>query len=222
MSNLTPKPIVDKNGKATTVHVKNDGATAGKNRAAAVAPQSAYEEDVAPERVGYEEALRRAKAIHPDAKLTLSSGKWEISIDLDIQEDMTTLPARFDGTPAAEALANEHYSGWRNELEDWSEQAYSRNMPLEIVAESYNATYKLRSIQREWTNKQLTDRGLRTYEQITEVARDDFGSITDEERAYYLEDFNRDGKSRGAAYAREATKEDFARLSAMEDAYYEA
>ena len=181
MSKLTPKPIVDKNGKSTTVHVKAENTDTSASRVAAVSPAppaTEEEEWTPPERISYEQMKERAAAIHPDAKLSLSHGEWVVTIETGVYESHE-LPERFRGTPAWDKFheSNNGESG----LHEWVDNGGGvRDAPNEVNAEYYNLNYESHVLRRIWYDGKMKEIGGRTYEQILRLEP---GAATEEEKA---------------------------------------
>ena len=171
MSNLTPKPIVDKNGKATTVHVK-DGNDATPSRVSNVptAPPVVEEEWVytPPETATYDQMKERAAAMHPDAKLSLEYGKWVITIETELEEPHE-LPERFRDTPAWDKY-NQLESG-ENGLYRWIRKGGegSDSFPLEVNAEYYNLAAEKHILLRQWYDTKMKEVGGRSWEKILQL-----------------------------------------------------
>ena len=230
MSNLIPKPIVDKNGKKTTVNVKADSGESATSRVksipttpATVEPEPEYEW-TPPEKVSFDDMKKRAADIHAEAKVRLEGRRWVISIELDVEED-DTLPERFNGTPAAKALSS-YDTEYGNEL-----RAYNRDygtLPLEIIAEKYNRSYAEYDLAVEFTNDLLRSEGLRSLEKIvtqnveltTERERDIFLAYTDRGGNRNVEG-SEEVREAINAYTKANLADTDARIKKLEDEYYQ-
>lgn len=88
--------------------------------------------------VSYENMSVFAKTYHPNAKVTIVDGEYNIVIPVDAKP-LTTLPDKFNGTPAAEAF-KVFEPEYGSQLQYWAtEQCNMGEFPLEGLAELFNA-----------------------------------------------------------------------------------
>jgi len=169
MSDLVPVPIVDKNGKHTTVHKRLHNQIKSV-RAAVVQIRSFSNEE--PETVSFEEALNIAREVDPDAKVLVKEGKTFIRVDdgnLDIEVPWTLsdeLPGIFKGTYAESALAQKDET-YGDELHRWADahSIYSYT-PTPVIAAYYNIEANKMALKREWIEKKAAKLGVRNPNEI--------------------------------------------------------
>jgi len=168
-------------------------------------------------KVDYQEMLRRAKSIHPDAKLSLGEeGEWKVEIDLNVSDDNENLPKRFEGTPAWD-VAHSPSDEYPNQLAAWA-KSNQPFVPFEIAAEWYNYQEAYSQHQLDFYNELLHSKGLRSIEKIMSVRNVD--SITEEERRIYIEWFDADYRSPfdkvpGVVYASDKMGNERERIEAL-------
>jgi len=166
MNNRTPKSIVDKNGKQTTVHVNPTKTSKGAARVSSVPTAPTTKPDL----LDYDTVLAHVREISEDATVKLRKGEWVITIPLPMEPATESgLPARFEGTAAWEAHNTPEGNEGGSALDEWSSHNdYYSEDPLWVTAEKYNMAAGRYANKREWLDNALKESGLRGWDALLE------------------------------------------------------
>jgi len=211
MNNLTRKPIVDKNGKATTVHVKTDTTDAATSRVSGVpANPPVVPEWTPPEVATLAQMKEKARALHPDAEVHLDGRRWVITLPTDIEEDRT-LPDYLKDTPAWEAANTYDPSIGGSELDRWQDHNRSGGSTIEEVALNYNIAVTAHHYNKMWFDEQAEKRGLRSFDEIIAEGNPD---ATEDEKQLIREwsEYRTNSSSAVSQYTREKQADMYNRL----------
>lgn len=173
-SNTTPKKIVDKNGKPTTVHVGRKSREHDTKLREALTAIAAYQQQPH-ESITFDEMKDRAKDIHPNAYVYFGYNGIFIRVDdeddglgsIEIKTNWveeSELPDLFKGTLAEEAL-NTKSEGYRSSLHRWAKRNESFG-PLTVAAAEYNIRHESWGLQQEWSEKKARELGVRTPKEL--------------------------------------------------------